>query len=472
VSLPIRARLTIWYIAVLAVILVLSGTFIVLRLRAELVGNLDKTLRSSATEIASDYKNGGEGEFRDVSDVSLAGLPRDRSAAQLLSTDGTVLAWSGNAIGRRPIIDAAARASALGGQGVNITESLGAGKGSEYRVLAVSYARGETSGLLVVATSLADTDQAVHNLLMLLMLGGPIALVAAGAGGWWLARKALQPVAQMTSEASEIGVDRLGERVAVPAAADELQRLALTLNAMLSRLQRGVEQERRFVSDASHELRTPLAIMRSEIDVALRSPELTGEAREVLESAGEETDRMARIVEDLLTLARIDEGQLKLTRSPFDLSSLAAEVISSMQPLAARRGVTLDREDNRTVVVEADRARIQQVVANLVDNALKYSKPGGTVRLDVRSDGTEAALDVADTGPGIPPELLPNLFDRFFRADQARSREEGGSGLGLAICREMVEAHGGRISATSEVGRGSVFSFALPLSARVAEGSG
>jgi heavy metal sensor kinase len=463
VSLPIRARLTIWYTAVLAVILVAGGVFIVLRLQADLVANVDHALQSSVTEIASDYTNHGESEFQDVSDASLAGLPKNASAAQLLSLSGAVTDYAGNAVGQRPMIDAASRDAALRGHDVFLTVDLESADSPPYRVVATPYVLGTTVGVLVVATSLANTQEAVHRLLMLFVLGGPLALVAAAGGGWWLARKALRPVASMTEEAAEIGVHRLDERVAVPRTADELQRLALTLNAMLDRLQRGVAQERRFVSDASHELRTPLAIMRSEIEVSLRAPDLTGEAREVLESAQEETDRMARTVEDLLTLARIDEGQLQLVRSPFDLSELADDVVSAMRPLAGRKDVRIEPPDGETVVVDADRSRIEQVITNLVDNAVKYSSKGGTVRLGVRSAGSEGHLDVIDAGPGIPAEVLPHLFDRFFRVDEARTRGEGGSGLGLAICREIVEAHGGRIAATSEVGRGSVFSLSLPL---------
>jgi heavy metal sensor kinase len=464
VSLPIRTRLTLWYVGLLAVILLAAGTFVIVRTRADLVAKLDETLRASATELAADYTStGGESGFRDATDASLAGLPRDESAAQLLTSDGTVAASSGASVGRRPMIDAASRASVLGGATTDGTATLGSGAGSPYRVFAMPYTRGAAPEALVVATSLADVEETVHSLLLLFMVGGVVALTAAAAGGVWLARTALSPVAKMTDQAAEIGLHELGERVAVPHTSDELHRLAVTLNSMLERLQRGVEQERRFVSDASHELRTPLAVMRSEIDVSLSAPDLTPDAREVLESAREETERMAKIVGDLLTLARLDEGELPMRREPVDLTELAARVVSTMRPLADRAEVSLELAGGSGVVVDADPARIAEVVSNLVDNAVKYSGAGGSVRVITRRSGSSGELEVGDTGPGISAESLPHVFDRFFRADPSRSRDAGGSGLGLAICREIAEAHGGRVWATSEPGAGSGFFVALPL---------
>jgi heavy metal sensor kinase len=316
--------------------------------------------------------------------------------------------------------------------------------------------------VLVVSESLDDVDRSVHRLLALLLVAGPVVLVAAAAGGWWLAREALRPVRRMTEEAAGIGVDRLDERVAVPRTGDEIERLGATLNAMLERLERGVAEQRRFVADAAHELRTPLAVMRSEIEVSLRSDDLPPAAAAVLESTGEEVGRMAAIVENLLTLARIDEGRLELLRGPVDLADVARGVARRFQATARSKGIGLLVSGEGASVL-GDRERLHQAVANLVDNAVKYTGAGGRVRVTGwRRDG-EAGLTVSDTGPGIPAEVLPRIFDRFVRADPARTRRDG-SGLGLAICKEIIEAHGGRVWAESEPGRGSSFSIALRAS--------
>ena len=222
-----------------------------------------------------------------------------------------------------------------------------------------------------------------------------------------------------------------------------------------------MEQQQAFVSNASHELRTPLAIMRAEIDVSLASG-ISADARLVLESAREETDRMRAIVEDLLILAKMDEGALMLAADPVDLPELVGSVVTAMTPLADRREVHLQRTSAGAVRVLGDADRLAQVVRNLVDNAIKYSSRGTRVVVSVRGDGDAGELTVADTGPGIPEAALPRIFDRFYRADDARSREAGGSGLGLAIVRELVEAQGGRVWVRN-ADSGSVFGCGLPL---------
>jgi heavy metal sensor kinase len=331
-----------------------------------------------------------------------------------------------------------------------------------FRVLAVPIEEGRRA--IVVTTSLDSVESSVRRLEALLLVAGPAALAAAGLGGWWLARRALRPVDRMTGEAAEIGMHRLDERIDVPDTADEVARLAETLNAMLDRLEAGVEERRRFTADASHELRSPLAVMGAELDVTLRSPDLQPEAREVLVSAREEVDRMTGIVENLLTLARVDEGRLDLQRVPVDLHEVAEAVAAKFAMVADGRGVRLDA-GGEAAVVEGDPSRLEQVVSNLVDNAVKFSTAGSTVHISSWHDGREAGLTVTDGGPGIPAEALPRVFDRFYRVDASRSRNGGGSGLGLAICREIVDAHGGRLRAASTPGSGSTFTISLAAAA-------
>jgi heavy metal sensor kinase len=268
----------------------------------------------------------------------------------------------------------------------------------------------------------------------------------------------------MTAEARRIGIHRLHERVAEPRVADEIGELAVTFNAMLDRLERGVEDQHRFVADASHELRTPLAVMRSEIDVTLRDDELAPPARAVLESAREEVDRMSRTVDDLLVLAQADEGRLGLLTSRLELGDAIEAAAGPLRPVADAAHVRLEVEGTPGAAL-ADPRLLHQALTNLIANAIKFSPPGGRVAVTAWSGDDEVGVTVTDDGPGIAPEDRPHVFDRFYRADPARGRAVGGSGLGLAICRGIGRAHGGDVTARAREGGGAVFALRLPLEA-------
>ena len=458
-SLPIRVRLTLWYVGFLAVVLVVLSGFLTLRLHAGLTRGLDESLATRAAQISLGLQNGCEGEFQDVSDASLVGLPQGESGAQLLGPDGAVLESTGDPAAERPLLSPPQVRQALAGNTLRTTISTG-GDSEGFRVLAVALPPAACSGVIVVATSTDEVGRSVRELLVQLALGGPIALLVAGAGGWWLAGRALKPVARMTREADTIGIEHLEERIDVPPAADEVQRLAVTLNAMLDRLERGVEDKRRFAADASHELRTPLAVMRAELDVSLRDAALSPSAREALESAQEEVERMRAMVENLLVLARADDGSLELLRAPLDLAEVTSSVAENASMLGRPKEITLITEGPH-VSVRADRARIEQVVMNLVSNAISFSPRGGKVRLSTWSENGRAGCTVTDEGPGVSPELAGHVFERFVRGDVARTND-GGSGLGLAISQEIVAAHGGHIWVDSRAGEGGSFSFWLP----------
>lgn len=464
-ALPIRARLTIWYCAVLGLILLLAGALVVLEVKADLRNGIDRALGLAATEIQMGYhatESHSESDFRDVTDESsLGGLPRTGFAAQLVTSSGRILAQIGVPLraGNGSLVDHLTIAQAVSGRAVYATTSLG---GASYRVLVVPFRNGADPRALVVATSLARAERAVRNLVVALLVAGAVGLVLAAGSGWWLARRALQPVARMTEEAGLIGAGgSITQRIQVPKAADELGRLAETLNGMLARLERAVTQQRRFVTDVSHELRTPLTVMRSEIDVSLASATLSGDARAVLDSTREEVQRMTGIVENLLILARIDEEELHLIRRPCDLRAIAEATARELEPLARQRSVTLRLNGSRGTV-EADPPRIEQVVRNLLDNAIRYSPRGGTVIVKVANRDGQVELAVRDKGPGIDPTELEHVFERFYRGDPSRPPAETGSGLGLAICREIAEAHGGTMSASSQAGHGSTFRLTLP----------
>ena len=458
-NVPIRLRLTAWYAALLAVTLLALGSFLLVRLRADLLRATDEALAIRSAQISIGLRSGCEGEFHDVSSPLLKGLGSGESGAQLVTSAGVVAESSGDSVATMDLLSPADLAPVFAGHDVRRTVAVGA-DGEAFRVLAVQPPATGCGDAVVVIASLDDVERSVHRLLVLLFIAGPAVLAAAAAGGWALAGRALRPVARMTAEARGLGTADLSGRIEVPATADELQRLAETLNAMLGRVQAGVDEQHRFVADASHELRTPLAVMRTELDVSLRSPALDSAGRDVLVSIREEVERVSGIVESLLLLARSDEGSLSLSREPVSLADVAQGAAFGLTPLASVNGVTIVR-DGPSATVVGDSARLDQVVTNLVANALAFAPPGSQVEVTTWERGEEAGLSVRDHGSGIDAALLPRIFDRFVRGEGARP-SEGGGGLGLAICHEIVIAHGGRIWADSRTAEGSEFSFALP----------
>lgn len=322
----------------------------------------------------------------------------------------------------------------------------------------------DVSGSLAVIRAAFAEDQIkreLGSLLWVLGLGLPLAVGAAGMAGYWLAGRALAPVARMTGEARAITAERLDARLPVINANDELGRLATTFNDLFFRLERSFEQLRRFTSDASHELRTPLTVIRSVGEVALRERHDEGAYRDVISTMLEESDRLTQLVQNLLTLARADSGRFALSREPFDLAELATEAVNHLRVLADEKGQQIDVAV-AALTVRGDPAVLRQAVVNVLDNAIKYSPPAGTIQVVAEERGGEAVLEIADCGPGIAVEHRDKVFDRFYRVDAARSRETGGFGLGLAIARWAVEANGGRLEVDGRPGWGCVFRIALP----------
>ena len=460
---PVRVRITAWYVTLLAAALSSLAIFLVVSQRAALEHGVDTALASRARQVAL-AATGGDSNFADTSDAPLAGLPPAESAAQILSMKRVVLNSAGAPAAERPMLTAHDLLRVHGGHRLAVTRTLG---GTTFRMLALPFPGRGGAQVLVVAESLAPVDHAINTLTVFVLVAGPGVLLLASIGGWVLAGHALRPVARMTATAAQIDADGLDRRVAVPPAADELRLLAETLNAMLDRVRAGMADQQRFVANASHELRTPLAVMRAELDVELSRHDLPVEARDVLASTEEEVVRMSGIVENLLTLAQLDERRLALRLRRVDLVALASDVVQRGRRLAEDGGVRI-RVVGDPVDVDADPDRLEQAVGNLVENAVKYAGRGGEVIVAVGQLAGTAELTVTDGGPGIPTEALPHLFDRFFRVDEPRARDMGGSGLGLAICREIVRAHGGDVTVISEPGHGSVFAVTLPLRLRSA----
>ncbi|HVS29482.1 MAG TPA: ATP-binding protein, partial [Solirubrobacteraceae bacterium] len=443
---------------VLAVVLAGLITFVVTRLRSELTSEIDSSVRSGAVQIGLGYQAEGEKEFRDSTHAVLPG-PRNRGAgAQILSRSGAVLFNEGDPVTRSALVGSRVRERAL--RGGRVVQSLRPrSPPGHFRAIAVPVTRAGQRQVLVVIESLAEVDRAVHRALILLLVGSAAALALIALGGWWIASKALGPVGRMTSRAERIGIDDLSERISVPRVKDEVGHLARTLNAMLDRLQAGVEARQRLVADASHELRAPLAAMRSQLEVSLRQDALSSEARAVLSSVREDVVRMGIMVDNLLTLARVDEGRLDLLVQPQDLRELAKETARTHQTAADAAGVGLVVEGDQAAVA-GDRDRLRQVIGNLVDNAIDFAPPGSAVRIATWRENGSACVGVSDEGPGVPADARERIFERFSREDPARQR--GGAGLGLAICREIVLAHGGSLSVRDTRPRGTTFIVSLP----------
>ena len=446
---PIRARLTIISGALTAVVLVALGAFVYLRFEATLLEALDEGLRARAEVILTSLQGG----------IIPIGDPFEPSEAplQIIDSNGRVVTSTPGFEDPRPPPAGVGLV-----EGAHFYDGEFPTDGAPVAVRLVAMPTDE-GGFLVVGTSLEDTTDALASLAGLMLVGGPIAILLASAVGWLVAGAALRPVERLRTEAEAISASEPGRRLAVPPTGDELARLAEGLNRMLARLEEAAERERRFVSDASHELRTPLANLKAELDIALRRARGPEELTRVLHSASEETDRLGRLAEDLLVLARADGGRLPIRREPVDVGGLVSDTIGNFAGRADELGIELVTATEPGTHATADPTRLRQAVGNLVDNALIHTPVGGQVAAEVASDDASAIIIISDTGPGFPPEFVGSAFEPFSRSDAARSRAEGGSGLGLAIVRAIAEAHGGSVEARNRPEGGAEVRLRIPV---------
>ncbi len=322
--------------------------------------------------------------------------------------------------------------------------------------------RGPHSTLIVVGREIRHHIERLSASLLQLIVAGVAVLALGLIGGWWMSGRAIQPITQISTTASQITASNLSQRIDTSAMDEELQGLGGILNSMFLRLQNSFQQQSQFTADASHELRTPLAILLSHCELALNRPRSPEDYKQAIATCQKAGERMRILVEDLLTLARADAGKLEIEHATVDLHALATEVAAMLGAAAKQRGVTIEVAAGGPVLCVGDSARLMQVITNLVSNAIHYNCEFGAVTLATSTEGQEAVISVRDTGCGIPAEAIPHLFDRFYRVDDARSRQTGGSGLGLAICKSIVDAHGGRLTVSSVVDEGSVFEVHLP----------
>lgn len=312
-----------------------------------------------------------------------------------------------------------------------------------------------------VGYTVEEIETTLSELFFSLMVSFPIVLIISTMGGWFLARVSLRPVDDIIDGAEEITAHNLSRRLPMPPANDEIARLTATLNRMIERLEQSFIQIRQFTADASHELRTPLAILMGEIEVALRRKQTPEEYREILNSALEEVVRLSKVVRNLLDISRAETGQVKIAAEPFSISNLTSEIAEDIEALAAEKNISLIAEIEPNVWITGDEARMHQALLNTLDNAVKYNRDGGRLHIVLRREAEDCVIEISDTGIGIPKEALPHIFDRFFRADKARSQDIQGNGLGLAIVKWIIERHNGSIDVRSEEGVGTEFAIRL-----------
>ena len=431
----------------MAAVLVAVGLFVYSRVGSDLNSALNTSLRTRADDLAATATRPGSIEPHQDRLVA-----RDESLAQVIGPGGRVQ-YSSAGVGRAPVLSGEELARAR--RGPVFADRNGVAHFDErLRLLA----RPAGSRVVIVGATRGDREEALSSLKEVLLIGLPIALVLSALAAYGVATAALRPVSAMRAEAAEISRLESGHRLPVPQGRDELSQLGDTLNEMLDRLERSAERERGFVASASHELRTPLALLRTELELALREGRSPEELREAVASAASESDRLVQLAEDLLVLARADEGRLPVRPEQLDVAELLATTARRFQTRAADAGRELQVAEPDGLVLRADRLRAEQALANLVDNALRHGE--GAVELAAEPAGDGVLLHVRDRGPGFDPALNGHAFERFTRGDRARSR--GGTGLGLAIVDAIARSHGRTAGAASREGGGADVWIELP----------
>lgn len=442
--LPIRVRLTLAFTLVMAVVLAAMSFFVYVRVGSTLLASIDQSLR---------------GQTVDVAHLDRGRLDLDAAAgggiAQVLRPGGRVL--SSDPPGLPLLLPAETVRRVAAGNGFLRSRHL-PGLKERWRVLAEPTTVRGRPAALVVARSFAARDETLDHLLGELLVAGPLALLLAAVAGYGLAAAALRPVEAMRARAEAISASTPGARLPEPEARDEISRLAETLNEMLARLEAAFAHERRFVADASHELRTPLALLKTELEVALRRRRTREELEQALRSASEETDRLTRLAEDLLLIARSDAGGLPTRRERVPAAEVLDTVAERFAGVAGEHGRAVEVLPPNGLLLDADPVRLEQALGNLVDNALAHG--GGRVLLSAQAQEGQVELHVEDEGPGFPPEFIASAFDRFSRSPKARTGR--GSGLGLSIVELIARAHGGEVGARNRVSGGADVWIAVP----------
>ncbi|HZF38852.1 MAG TPA: ATP-binding protein [Blastocatellia bacterium] len=482
----IRTRLTLWHVGVLALALIVFSAGVYLLLASNLRRSMDESLRASSESIAlSLVRERAEGETEaEAARSAVNELHLLNQAMAVFDAEGRLLAEMSTPHDDHALLPPLDTIPAG-----DILLYTAPGDGAEgQRVVArrVKIGAADTPYLIVVSQPLETVTEELAALRRVFMVAIPFALLLAGLGGFFLARKSLAPVVAMSERARQIGAENLERRLPVANPRDELGQLASTFNELLARLGAAFDLQRQFMADASHELRTPLSVMRTTAQVILERPRRDeNEYRSALAMIDDQTRRLARIVDDMFTLARADAGRRPLAQGAFYVDELIVETARAASVLAARKGVMVETARLPEVPYYGDEHLLRQMLLNLLDNAIRHTPAGGRVRVSLNQSDSTCEVVVADTGDGIPVEAQPHIFGRFYRVDKARSRSDvdktgaivaangaangvanrigGGAGLGLSIARWVAEAHGGTIRLVHSDSTGTVFAIALPL---------
>ncbi|MBT3923307.1 MAG: heavy metal sensor histidine kinase [Nitrospina sp.] len=461
----IRSRLTAWYVTLLGIILILFSVFLNYFLSKRLYESVDNSLTVSATVVATSAVM----QFNRSPLPGLDSFFEQFMGAGNLNKFYRIYDGSGNVGSRSKNIDAsqfplsqAAYADAI--KGANSYETFLVDGKHSIRVITMPIIREKKLvNLVQVGTSLEAVQETLRNLRIFLFTAVPSVLVLATLFARFMARRALKPISRIIQTARDIGQGQeLNQRIPVLKVQDELGQLALTFNEMMDRLENSFAQMRQFSSDASHELRTPLTVLKGQNELILSKKRDPEEYQEVIASNLEEINYMSKVLEDLFVLSRSDENQILLNCKHMDLRDLVEEVCKHAEVLAGDKDIRIIIAFLESVMINGDEVRLRQMIWNILHNGIKYTKPGGELKVSLQNEGKFALLSIQDTGIGIPEKDLPSIFDRFYRVDKARSRDEGGSGLGLSICQHIAEAHKGKIEVESKPSVGTRFKIRIP----------
>ena len=452
-NVSIRVRLTLWYSLVLLTALSVFGWGVWLAASHRLMSSIDAALIDQAKGVITVIRTEHDPAHPNVLEEELTeyaqALPEGNLIDVRVSNGRQILASKMVALER-----ADGTPNSFGNQKT--------GRARYRTYLTAADVNGEHFQILV-ATPLRGTQDILRELRVLLLATGPIVLLIAALGGYWISRRALAPVDEMTQAARSIGIQNLSRRLTVPATGDELQRLSQTWNDMLARLETAVKRLSQFTADASHELRTPIALIRTTAELTLRRERSLETYREALRQIVTESERTTRLVEDLLLLARADAGLPALPLERVELTPLVRDICEQGQVLAEARQLQISADlPHEPVFVTANDPALRRLLLLLVDNAVKYTPAGGRITVSVGHDPAGATVAVRDTGIGIPDFALPHVFERFYRADDSRNRDAGGAGLGLSIAKWIAERHHASLEAESVVGEGSTFRVRFP----------
>lgn len=479
----LRFKLTLWYVLILGILLISFSGFLYFTLSKRLHRDVDNKLRSLAELIASESSSPlskfGFGNLDQALETSMNLKPIGKFI-QVLDESGNIGRKSDNLKNvQLPISLNALKNASKGLITFETNRSIG---NTSLRIITFPVVENNhVTKIVQIASSLEEVEDTLNKLFRILIITVPLALMVASLGGQFLAHQALKPVDNITQTARMITSQNLNQRINPPKVKDEISRLIETFNEMISRLDLSFRQIKQFSSDASHELKTPLTILKGEVEVTLRKERPPQEYQQTLKSNLEEINRMSQIVEDLLLLSKADTGEIRLNKEDIILTEILNEVVAQMDRLAKSKKLHLSASNHhQDIHIFGDALRLRELFINLIENGIKYTEEGGAIHITLQKEypppvrnqsdwlegekGEFVKIIVSDTGIGIAKEDQERIFNRFFRVDKARSREQGGSGLGLSICKWIVEAHQGEIKVESELGKGSSFIIKLPLS--------